>query len=73
MDRIKRIESTGKNTSKEYKEKKRTFPQGALFGGVPTGTFLPYKKVSSISNIQKHAHSPLTARHASAGTGKYEK
>ena len=33
---------------------------------------LPHEEVSRICNIQKHARSPLTAGHASAGTGKYE-
>lgn len=33
---------------------------------------LPHEEVSRICNIQKHARSPLTAGHASAGTGEYE-
>ena len=33
---------------------------------------LPHEEVGRICNIQKHARSPLTAGHASAGTGEYE-
>lgn len=44
--------------------------RGALFGGVPSGTRLPYKEVSCICEIQKHAGGPLTTSHASAGAGK---
>ena len=30
------------------------------------------EEISRICNIQKNTHSPLTAGHASAGTGEYE-
>lgn len=46
-------------------------PPGALFCA-SIAALLPHEEISRICNIQKHARSPLTAGHASAGTGEYE-
>ena len=46
-------------------------PPGALFGA-SIAALLSHEEISRICNIQKHARSPLTAGHASAGTGEYE-
>lgn len=51
--------------------KKAHLPLGALFCA-SIAALLPHEEVSRICNIQKHARSPLTAGHASAGTGEYE-
>ena len=51
--------------------KKRTSPQVRFFSA-SIAALLPHEEVSRICNIQKHARSPLTAGHASAGTGEYE-
>ena len=51
--------------------KKRTSPRCAFFGA-SIAALLPHEEVSRIYNIQKHARSPLTAGHASAGTGECE-
>lgn len=50
---------------------KAHLPLGALFCA-SIAALLPHEEVSRICNIQKHARSPLTAGHASAGTGEYE-
>lgn len=42
------------------------------FFSAAIAALLPHEEVSRICNIQKHARSPLTAGHASAGTGEYE-
>ena len=47
-------------------------PQVRFFSA-SIATLLSHEEVSRICNIQKNAHSPLTAGHASAGTGEYEK
>ena len=52
-------------------QKKRTSPRCAFFV-LSIAALLPHEEVSRICNIQKHARSPLTAGHASAGTGEYE-
>ena len=54
-----------------YQHKKAHLPLGALFCA-SIAALLPHEEVSRICNIQKHARSPLTAGHASAGTGEYE-
>ena len=51
--------------------KKRTSPRCAFLCAC-IAALLPHEEISRICNIQKHARSPLTAGHASAGTGKYE-
>lgn len=50
--------------------KKRTSPRCAFCASI--AALLSHEEVSRICNIQKHARSPLTAGHASAGTGEYE-
>lgn len=50
----------------------KSAPSQVRFFSASIAALLPHEEVSRICNIQKHARSPLTAGHASAGTGEYE-
>ena len=50
----------------------KSAPSPVRFFSASIAALLPHEEVSRICNIQKHARSPLTAGHASAGTGEYE-
>ena len=52
-------------------QSERTSPRCAFLCAC-IAALLPHEEISRICNIQKHARSPLTAGHASAGTGEYE-
>lgn len=63
--------ASGEISATNNLNKKAHLPLGALFCA-SIAALLPHEEVSRICNIQKHARSPLTACHASAGTGEYE-
>ena len=63
--------ASGEISATNNLNKKAHLPLGALFCA-SIAALLPHEEVSRICNIQKHARSPLTAGHASAGTGEYE-